>query len=771
MRRMTAVLLAAALMATTGAMAEDYQNPMPIPDHYPPIHAGADDYGIGDPFVMRFNGLYYLYASTCEDRVRVYTSANLIDWTYQGYCTQGRDVYFAYAPEVVYWRGDFYMVTSPGGNGHFVLRSESPLGPFTKITGNFGYSIDGSFYVLDDGQLILLHPDSQIIKQSYLDPDTLLPSGPMLSTGATLRHWTEGPGLLRRGDWHYLTFTGNHLCSTGYRVAFASRRDTPVGNYYQREESTLFINSVFGDDFKGLGHSSNAIGPDLDSLYTAYHSLVSLAGPARLYNLDRLLTNGGLLYTTGPTDTPMPVPAMPDVYGDIAGDPHDFAVTEDGWFATIDAADRFTQECNFGVEGGEAVWRLAEREGQEALLRTDGVALWLTVGNEEIARAQIPELGAEGRLHTLRVECTPDVLYAYIDGMRLLTLEQPGLTAERVGAYAGDGVAYSFVACTAQALGSGDRLAIKAIPGHFAAVHALNADTLPAVTLGTQEELAPVLGSADYAVRIAEAGEYCFDLTVRAADAGKPLSLSLDGEALLSFAVPAYGGKEAETFTFTTVPVALPQGDYTLTLAGEDVAVNTVSAFAHTPAQAMEYDFTTVEQRRTFIALGPFTNDMEQGTLSIRANTAGYALFGDPGNTDVELAVRLRLPKAGIGSSGILLRATHVSLYDAQVADSFYGYAVSMSALGLNLRRVRYGAVGQVEFVSVPEWKGQEEAELILRAEGTRITLSLPDSAAPLLVIEDASPFTHGQYGFFSTGKELEVLSMTVTPLEGGAAR
>jgi len=38
---------------------------------------------------------------------------------------------------------------------------------------------------------------------------------------ANLHHWIEGPGIFRRGDYSYLTYTGNHVISKGYRVAYS----------------------------------------------------------------------------------------------------------------------------------------------------------------------------------------------------------------------------------------------------------------------------------------------------------------------------------------------------------------------------------------------------------------------------------------------------------------------------------------------------------------------------------------------------------------------
>lgn len=753
------------LLGSSAAAAEEYTNPMTIEGQYPPIDRVADDYGIGDPFVLRWNGMYYLYPSTCEERVRVYTSRDLVHWTYAGYCTQGRDVDFAYAPEVVYWRGSFYMITSPRGAGHYILRSDSPLGPFELITGNFGHSIDGSFFKTDDGQLMMLFPDNWVIKSAMLDEQTLLPGRTVSTTGATLRHWTEGPGLLRRGDWYYLTFTGNHVCSTGYQVSFASRKGGPRGSFAQREDATLLINSVYGDDFKGLGHSSNVIGPDLDSMYTAYHSLVSLTGPARLYNLDRLFTNNGLLYTSGPSNSPMPVPAMPDVYGDAAADLHSFAESETGYFAELVQAPLFTQEWSFTLNGGTAALLIGQKDGINVTVTVEQNRITLLADGKKVDSQKLPEIGPMDCLHTLRVENTPELLYLYVDDMRVLTRKGAGYSAARIGALKADKVTYSYMACTAEALGSSDNTALKLLPGGFSARHAVNAAGLTLQDFGTQEELAPLLGTADYNVRIARAGQYCFDLLARRSDAGKRVSIALDGENIWTGAVPAFAGR-GKTFTFTTAAAALPAGDHILTITAEDVLLNRVSAFAYEPVEAMAFDFTAKAQRERFITYGNFIMKPTEGVLRIPANKKGVALFGKEGYTDYALDVTFRIPKAGNGASGILLRATDVSFYDAQVEDSYFGYGIVVSERGVTLKRSRYGQVGTSDFEGVKAWAEAETGSLHIEARGSQVDVYLPGEEKPLVSMTDAKPLTHGMYGFFSTGKELTVLSCSAAPLE-----
>ena len=738
---------------------------MTVEGQYPPITGAQDDYGIGDPFVMRWNGMYYMYPSTCEDRVRVYTSRDLVNWTYEGYCTKGRDVYFAYAPEVVYWRGSFYMITSPQGHGHYILKSDSPLGPFELITGNFGHSIDGSFFKHDDGQLMMLFPDNWIIKSAMLDEETMLPSKLASTTGATLKHWTEGPGLFRRGDWYYLTFTGNHVCSTGYQVSFASRKGGPRGNFAQREDATLLINSVFGDDFKGLGQSSNVVGPDLDSMYIAYHSLVSLGGPARLYNLDRLFTNNGLLYTSGPSNSPMPVPEMPDVWGDAGGELHGFTEQADGWFAEIPVTSTFTQEWNFTLNGGTAEMLIGQRDGVDVTARVDQTSITLLANKKELDAEKLPEIGPADCLHTLRVEATPDIAYFYVDDMRVLTMKKPGITASRIGAIASNDVTYGFIACTAEALGSSDNTALKLLPGGFSARHALNAAELTLQDFGTQNEMAALLGKADYNVRVAAEGEYCFDLMVKKADQGKRISIALDGQEIWAGTIPAFTGRD-KNFTFTTDRVHLPAGDHTLTVDAEDVLLNRISAFAYTPVEPMSFDFTTKAQREHFITYGNFTQRPSEGDLRILSGKKGFALFGKKGYTDYALDVTFQIPRTGSGSCGILLRATDVSYYDAQVDDSYFGYGVVVSDKGVTLTRSRYGQVGTSSFEAVNAWKTAETGTLHIEVRGSQVEIYLPGETEPLLALDDGKSLTHGMWGFFSKGRGLTVLECSVAPLE-----
>lgn len=755
MKKMLAALLLSACLVSC-ALGEDYINPILVKNDQGQVMDAAD------PFILRFNGKYYLYP-TGGAEIRVYESSDLLHWEYKGECTQGRKVYIGFAPEVFYWRGDFYMITSPLGNGHYILKSDSPLGPFEPVTGNFGYSIDGSLFALDNGELWMFCLNGNTIKQTKINEKTFTPEGVMFSTSANLRGWTEGPGLIRRGEWNYLTLCGNHYLSTGYRVISAARKGDPVGVYMQ-SETPLLIHSEIGARLGGLGHSSNFYGPDLESMYTSYHCHASYGnGTTRYLCLDRLLTNGGVLYTTGPSEMNMPAPAFADVQGDVQGDRGGFTEGENGFFAAVAPSFSFTQECNFLLRGGKAVWQMGSKNGQSARIETDGETLSLCVGDTVTESAALPPLGRQGRLHTLRVEANSEVLYVSVDTQRVLTVPAPGICADVVGAVRTEGADYSFIAHTGRALGEGDATALKALPGRFAAVHALPDEAPDTMLVGAFEEKAAVLGKASYCVRVQQAGNYRFDFTVHTQDAGKTFVLSAGNEQV-SVTVPDYQGKKkADWFTFTTPMLPLQQGDQTLSIEGDGVRVTMIEGYVSEEMPARSWDFAADAAAGVYLLGGATVKD---GLLSLPADKPGFAVIGSEGCTDYEMQVTFQIPKKGLGSSGFMVRATEVSFSKEAVMDSFYGYAIGVSPIGLNVRRIRYGAVGNAEFCSIKDWGGKSEAELVLRVQGNRLSVFLPGSEKPLLTLEDADAFTHGLCGLFSTGKELNVTRLTLRPLE-----
>lgn len=268
-------------------------------------------YGVGDPFVMRWNGRYYLYCSTKDNSVGIqcWTSNNLITWSYAGLCATEPLTASAYAPEVVYYNGYFYMYTSPGGNGHYVLKSDSPLGPFTAVTDNVGLSIDGDVFIDDDGQWYFYHAGIKGIVCHPMTAPNKIEVNTAIETGSYMNGWTEGSAILKYNGIYYMTYCGNHVWCPGYRINYATSLSSPTTFTPAANNPVLLSTS---EDVKGIGHNSLVLAPDLDGYYLVYHSYTTV--PRREMNVDRIVLNGTHMDVLGPTITHQEAPAMPDIY-------------------------------------------------------------------------------------------------------------------------------------------------------------------------------------------------------------------------------------------------------------------------------------------------------------------------------------------------------------------------------------------------------------------------------------------------------------------------
>ena len=98
---------------------KQYQNPIRLPE---PETIGKENVWakVGDPFVYRFNGRYYLYPSAGAEGIEVWESEDLTDWQYIGIVADDPILGYAYAPEIFYFNGVFYLITSPRGDGHYI---------------------------------------------------------------------------------------------------------------------------------------------------------------------------------------------------------------------------------------------------------------------------------------------------------------------------------------------------------------------------------------------------------------------------------------------------------------------------------------------------------------------------------------------------------------------------------------------------------------------------------------------------------------------------
>ncbi len=736
-------------------------------------YTGGGAYGIGDPFVMRFDGKYYMYPSSAigdgvEAAVKVYESEDLVNWTYKGNAATGAEVAGAYAPEVVYYNGTFYMTESPEGKGHYLLASDSPTGPFTPITGNFGRNIDGSFYVGDDGKLYFLYPANNVIQIAEIDTETMLP-GIETALPATLNGWTEGPGLFRRGDILYLTYAGNGVTSEGYRVGYSySLGEDPMGEYVLPENNLVLLKAGKGE-FGGLGHSSNVIGPNLDSWYTAYHNLVATAGPQRCLMIDRLVTNGAQLLANGPTYSEAAAPGRPDF---------ETRDVSDGFVSDRSTADIYTIEYNVTpAAGSEMNFLFAYKDEKNyAAVRWNMSEETVTLLNVKDGKKNTVQSSdivglVSSKLHTIRVEKGADKLEVYVDGMQKLESSAEGIGEGRIGVK-GE-AAYSYTAFANDAYGTSDFEAVKNLPSAFPAVHYLKgenrgwsiknakaveggirlneaentvknqADAVTALVLDTANDW------VKYAVNATEESYYGLAGTVTSASAGARLQVIVDEKDIYTFTVPEAGDVEAEYVKLMLGEFPLTAGNHTLKirLCQGRLEVQTFEMQPTNPSRITYENGMDEMNEKGWSYVGNWK--IVDGAHTTRSGDTAFAYAGDDKMTDFSLEVEVALlEEASMYDGGLLLRAKNHSISSAQVAESLQGYYLAIRNDQITLNRYNYG-METLDLVSADLIKG-EYYKIKVIMKNNHISVYVDDMETPAMDYYDSNAFLSGQIALCS---------------------
>lgn len=227
-----------------------------------------------------FDGLFYLYGNafgTNKDEKAfdcpfvVYSSPDLVDWTYEGKLLKDPPHGVYYRPYVVFnpktkkyvlWY-NWYQTLWKGQDG--VAVSDNPVGPFTIVNQKAHVSGsspgDGSLFVDDDGTGYYIYTDianDYALRVERLTPDFLDSSG---QCSAFIGYGVEAPVIFRRKDFYYI------LCSTlcsgcpqGSQVG-VEMSYSPMGPYYNAGQ----INDYDGNGQYAAADDPSAPTPELTS--------------------------------------------------------------------------------------------------------------------------------------------------------------------------------------------------------------------------------------------------------------------------------------------------------------------------------------------------------------------------------------------------------------------------------------------------------------------------------------------------------------------------
>jgi len=702
------------------------RNPYPLTDLW-------DGREIGDPFLMRHDGRFYLYCSSHSHLpgIKCWVSEDMIRFDYYGFvCTDERTI-GAYAPEVAYNAGKFWMVTSPRGSGHYLLKSDSPLGPFEVVSDNLGVGIDGSIFVDDDGRSWFYRASHQGIRVHEMPNPGEIDVRSKVIEASWLGHWTEGPQVIKRDGRYFLTDTGNHVCCRGYHVDYTVSRKGADRGYRRLLDGMLLLETR--DEYHALGHSSTCVGPDMDTMYIVYHKNIIGERNNPLHRslcIDRLFFNGDRMYTNA-TWWHQAAPVQPVCVSRCDKD------LVDG-LLPVAAPDTYTAEINI---------RLREDTGSVCF---SGVML--TIGKDRRWTLSTGENGvfpgnvATDALITIKVSLHMGLLVLCVNGMEFLR-KQTTLGGGKIGI--GAGCEPSFIGFSDVAQGSADAAADKPVPGAFDAAHGTACSETAEGETGCNALVVRPGETVAYALNVWQAGKYHLAMTVKASDA--PTTLLVNGWTMIAQPTGAATQDRMEKRYFGAIE--LTAGRQTMTIAAEESVI--IDRIYLTEAD----DFTpaVIIDRGEDVTGGRLHVIGHKQKGSMHRKFCGYTAaegYGEGwyGGADwygahwrdcaLHMVINCKpcAPEARISA---YIRSDRETWHPHQVAAGRFAYAVHVTENSIRLCKQEYSETVLAEMPITMEWGGQ--MKLTLRARGSRITVEGENGL--LLEYTDPMPLIAGRVG------------------------
>ncbi len=746
-------------------------------------------YGIGDPFVMRYNGKYYLYVSSLDSEigVRGYVSADLVNWApmtgtglKEGYVSQDNITLAAYAPEVYYFNGTFYMYTSPGGNGHYILTAKNPEGPFVKATENFGMSIDGSVLIDDDEQAYFTYADGTGIKMARMDDMLSVNAGstPTL-LGTSIGGWTEGPYILKREGIYYLTYTGNHVASDGYRIAYSTATDLS-GNYrnaFTRAQNNPLVLET-ESALKGIGHSSTVMGPDMDSHYLVYHYLNSSGGPNRSLGIDRLTFGGKMMSATASLEKSV-TPALPAFYA-TGKDESKFAQSGDYLLSATDAPAEFTAEYNLkGMNASTYVFGYTGENDYCSVsldFAAKTVKLFRTQGGtaSEIASGTLVNDFSADDLHTVRVAARGGKVDVVFDNMTKIDGAELTVPAGKIGYKSlAQEAEVGYTAYSDVAMGMSDEREAKQSKGYVSANNYLHDDKYAkGSNLSAESALSVIeedtriegwnnlkLGKekdfASYLVYTAEAGRNALELVYPKADGGKKIGVKIDGVnggTVVRCTLPQIES-DNEYVKAVVGEFDLSEGAHIVRLENVGSAVNFAAfRFIEASEKSPVYEASLSEYAQKGADYKTIWKIKDGGHYA-KAGTRQLVYFGDNTLTDFTLEAEMKFEGAtGTSTAGFVFHARNYAASSHDSYRSIQAYYLAVNNNQAVLERLGFGDGSSNLDVNVAQRASDEFFKVKIQVRGSNIKVWLGEEENPVLDITDDWPYANGKVGLYTNG-------------------
>ena len=686
-----------------------------------------------DPFVLRYNGMYYLYVTTGGKSIRGYKSSDMYSWEMvdNGLCDEGYVYQYSlddnapttgtpYAPEVFYFNGYFYLSTSPSGKGHYILRSSSPEGPFENISGNIGLDIDGHYFIDGKDEKLYLYASGSSGIMCYEMEDDMFSvkkdeGGNEKSTiylDAKVGNWNEGPYMLQRNGNYYLTYCGTHFLSASYRVDYAYADSTgdlmAFDSFYKQD--TLLLSTT--DTFRGLGHSSTVLGPDMDSYYIVYHNLEP--NNSRRVNYSRLSFNGSVMVANDVKEADVIKASLPSfsTYGE-----EEFI--EEGNFILSDKSTNNTFTVEFNTTGeGKMIFSYVDSSNYSFIEYKDNSICIKKIENDKeqlIQKIALLRNYSSNVNHTFRLQYKDKKLSFYFDNVEKAYDVDCSFEKGKIGFIKGDEfINIGYVAFSDVALGSSDNKAyndsvslantfdyeLSYLTGDSQFVDIKNDYDESDVDHNCRHLLIANKGNrATYRTNLS-GSKYSIELVVPSSSLGKRVGVRIDNNEIIEVTIP------------NNIPTNNPDGNVQVSLGVFDIAKGQHNISIYNVGDTIQFseviynkisdeklsvDFDTQTDISSYFIKGNITLN-EDGLKIENSSVAGFVCKGNYFNKTYSTKINIKQISI-TGYIGLVFNCNAYSNYPSADADKasyaypYSGYLLSIDRYGVSLMDVRFNDI------------------------------------------------------------------------------
>ncbi|QHQ59619.1 family 43 glycosylhydrolase [Anaerocolumna sedimenticola] len=290
---------------------------------------------IGDPYILYFEGKYYLYATCHFNGYYCWISENMNDWKEPVVCYEATDKSFGnscfWAPEVYFFNGKFYMYYTAQWKIYKeealrigVAVSDKPEGPFEDVLNeqpmfDFGYGVldahilkdgehnyfyysragadhyvngakESEIYAVELGEdFISVKGEGNLILRPEQDWERIY--------DGEKQFWNEGPFVMKEEGRYHMMYSANFYASKHYGIGCAVS-DNPMGPFKKYENNPILSTT---DIISGPGH--NSVVKALDGkYYCIYHAHTYYDNPSgdRQVYITPLMFQSGKIYMEHP---------------------------------------------------------------------------------------------------------------------------------------------------------------------------------------------------------------------------------------------------------------------------------------------------------------------------------------------------------------------------------------------------------------------------------------------------------------------------------------